>query len=134
MRLTGPILAFASLAAGQDFISGLSSAFGGLTSDLPDGASVITSAVANRGDAFETITSNIAGGIETDKSNIDGAFATATSRVVNALNVDDDDNNDNQDDISSTSGERSSQNAAPTALPFVEAGFIAAGVALGVMV
>lgn len=130
MRITAPILAFASLTAGQGHISSLISVFGGLTSDFADGASVITSAVANLGDAFDTITSNIVGGIETATSNIEGAFATATSRVGNAL---DDDIND-QDDTSSTSGGGMSQNAALTALPSVEAGFVAAEVALGVMV
>ena len=61
MRLTGPVFVFASFAAGQDVVSGLTAVLGGFTSDLADGASVITSTVANPGDAFETITSNIGG-------------------------------------------------------------------------
>jgi hypothetical protein len=122
MGLTGPVLAFASLAVGQDVTSGLTAVSGGFASDLADGASVITSAVANPGDAFETITSNIGGADRTATSNIDGAFETTTSKVENALD------DDGRNDVSCTSGEDTSQNGTPTALSFVAVVFVAAGV------
>ena len=114
MKLAGLIVASASVVAGHDIISGLTAIFDGFTSDLADGASVITSLVANPGDAFETITSHIDGAFETATSNIDAAIEAATSRIANAS---DDDEDDEVDITSTTSVSDSTENAAPTALP-----------------
>lgn len=127
MRISTPVLAFTSLVTANDILSGLTEVFDGFTSDIANGASVITSAVANPGDAFETITSNIGGAIGTATSNLDGAFETATSRIGGTFNDDDD-----RDDTTSRS--ETSENGGPTILPFVEAGFVGAGIAIGVLI